>query len=142
MVTSGAFIRLPGLIPNSAGLSGGELFRRRAAVDSRISRAEALIHSHLHRKLLLHELAGAAGLSVSRMCHLFKKQTGIAPARYARVLRMQRAGELLKTSVLSVKQIGVLLGYDDPSRFVEDFRRTYGLPPMRYRQRLARATAM
>jgi transcriptional regulator GlxA family with amidase domain len=110
-----------------------------ATVDPRIRRAEALIHRALHRKLPLRELAGVAGLSVSRLCHLFKNQVGVAPAQYAKLLRMRRAGELLQTSVLSVKEIGGRLGYDDPSRFVEDFRKTYGLPPLRYRERVSQA---
>ena len=47
---------------------------------------------------------------------------------------MQRARELLETSLLSVKEIAARLGYDDSSRFVEDFRKIYGLTPLRHRR--------
>jgi transcriptional regulator GlxA family with amidase domain len=98
------------------------------------------MHRALHRRLQLCELAHATGLSVSRVCHLFKSHHGIGPAQYLKSLRMQRARELLETAALSVKEIGVRLGYADPSHFVEDFRKTFGLPPLRYRRRASQAT--
>ena len=98
------------------------------------------MHRALHRRLQLCELADATGLSVSRVCHLFKSHHGIGPAQYLKSLRMQRARELLETAALSVKEIGVRLGYADPSHFVEDFRKTFGLPPLRYRRRASQAT--
>ena len=118
-----------------AGLWGGvEPFPKTAAIDPRISHITALIHRSLHRKLTLGELAGATGLSVSRLCHLFKSHTGMGPVQYLKLLRLQRAKELLETSVFSVKEIGVRLGYSDPSRFVEDFRKMFGLTPLRHRR--------
>ena len=115
-------------------------FPKPAAVDPRISLVTALMHRAMHRKLPLCELAGATGLSVSRLCHLFKSDTGTAPVQYLKLLRLQRAKELLENSVLSVKEIGVRLGYDDSSHFVEDFRKTFGLPPLRYRQQASERT--
>jgi transcriptional regulator GlxA family with amidase domain len=119
----------------TAGLCGGVgPSPKPAAVDPRISRVTALMHRAFHRKLPLRDLAGASGLSVSRLCHLFKSHTGIGAAQYLKLLRLQRAKVLLETSVLSVKEVGVRLGYEDPSRFVEDFRKTYGLTPLRHRR--------
>ena len=112
-----------------------------AGTDTRISRVTALMHRAMHRKLLLEELAGASGLSVSRLCHLFKTHVGTGPGQYLKSLRLRRAKELLETSVLSVKEIAVRLGYHDPSRFIEDFRKTYGLPPLRYRERASQTNA-
>ena len=117
-----------------ADLRGGVgLLAGPARVDPRIGRVTALMHRAMHRKLPLKELAGAAGLSVSRLCHLFKHHTGVGLGQYLKLLRLQRAKALLETSVLSVKEIGVGLGYQDSSRFIEDFRKAYGLPPRRYR---------
>ena len=76
-----------------------------------------------------------SGLSVSRLCHLFKSYTGMGPARYLKLLRLQRAKKLLEASALSVKEIAARLGYGDPSRFGEDFRRTVGFSPQRHRER-------
>jgi len=120
--------------------AGGEPFSKPATIDPRIHRVTTLMHRALHRRLQLCELADATGLSVSRVCHLFKSHHGIGPAQYLKSLRMRRARELLETAALSVKEIGVRLGYADPSHFVEDFRKTFGLPPLRYRRRASQAT--
>jgi transcriptional regulator GlxA family with amidase domain len=40
---------------------------------------------------------------------------------------------MLSTTALSVKQIGIAVGYDDPSHFTMRFRKEFGLSPRRYR---------
>jgi hypothetical protein len=55
------------------------------------------------------------------------------PMRYLRVLRMERAKDLLESSFLSVKEIGFRVGLTDESHFVRDFKATYGLSPACYR---------
>lgn len=92
----------------------------------------------MHRKLPLRELAGATGLSISRLCHLFKNHIGLGAAHYLKLLRMQRAKDLLETSTLSVKEIAARLGYNDPSRFVEDFGKACGQTPLQHRHATGR----
>jgi hypothetical protein len=53
--------------------------------------------------------------------------------RYLRLLRMERAKDLLESSFLSVKEIGFRVGLTDESHFVRDFKATYGLSPSCYR---------
>ena len=101
--------------------------------DSRIRRAQALMRRNLHRRVRIAELAAAAGLSVSRFSHLFTNETGIPPARYLKVLRLEMAKELLEGSRLSVKQVAVRVCLD-ASRLTREFRKTYGLTPSQYRR--------
>jgi transcriptional regulator GlxA family with amidase domain len=107
--------------------------RRAPWVDPRIQRVRGLINRNLHQKLLLRELARSTALSVSRLCHLFKSQTGAAPARYLRSLRMEKARELLENSSLSVKEVAAAVGRDSVSHFVQDFKKAYGATPLQYR---------
>lgn len=109
-------------------------FLNSPAVDPRIGRVTALIHGTLHRKLPLLELAGAAGLSVSRLCHLFHNQTGISPRRYLKAARLVRAKELLETSIFSVKEVAGQAGFNHVGRFIGDFRNAYGLTPSQHRR--------
>jgi AraC family transcriptional regulator of arabinose operon len=78
-------------------------------------------------------MAQSVNLSPSRLCHLFKAETGVAPVHYLKALRMQAAKKYLETSFLSVKIILFSVGFSDESHFVRDFKRAYGLPPARYR---------
>ena len=57
------------------------------------------------------------------------------PIRYLRLLRMERAKDLLESSFLSVKEIAFQVGLNDESHFVRDFKSTYGFSPALYRSR-------
>ena len=46
---------------------------------------------------------------------------------------MERAKHLLESSFLSIKEIGHLVGLNDESHFVRDFKKAYGLSPKCYR---------
>lgn len=84
-------------------------------------------------ELCLSEFAQSVNLSVWRLSHLFKIDIGMPPMRYLRLLRMERAKDLLESSFLSVKEIGFRVGLTDESHFVRDFKATYGLSPACYR---------
>jgi transcriptional regulator GlxA family with amidase domain len=114
-------------------LTKPQIFGDSSAIDSRIREVEELMQRKLDQKLLANEVARTVALSASRLRHLFKNQIGASPHHYLKALRMRRGRELLETSRLSIKEIAACLGYSDPSRFVEDFRKIHGLPPKRYR---------
>ena len=102
--------------------------------DPRIRIVLDFLNANLHRRIRLTELAEAAKISPSRLSHLFKTEMGLSPGQYLMRLRMQKAGTLLATSRLSVKQIMALVGYDNKSHFVRHFRRSFGLAPSEYRK--------
>lgn len=84
-------------------------------------------------ELSLGEFAQSVNLSVWRLCHIFKSEVGMPPIRYLRLLRMERAKNLLESSFLSVKEIAFQVGLNDESHFVRDFKSTYGYSPALYR---------
>ena len=86
-------------------------------------------------ELSLTEFAQSVNLSVWRLCHIFKSDVGMPPIRYLRLLRMERAKDLLESSFLSVKEIAFQVGLNDESHFVRDFKSTYGFSPALYRSR-------
>lgn len=104
-------------------------------MDYRVRSAIALAEECLQRGWTPARLAEAVNLSPSRLHQLFKRETGMPPARYLRLLRMQSARALLETTHLSVKQVMARVGVTDESHFVRDFKKTYGHTPARYRER-------
>ena len=89
-------------------------------------------------ELCLTEFAQSVNLSVWRLCHIFKSDVGMPPMRYLRLLRMERAKDLLESSFLSVKEIAYRVGLNDESHFVRDFKSTYGSSPALYRSHFRR----
>ena len=84
-------------------------------------------------EMSLSEFAQSVNLSVWRLCHIFKSDVGMPPIRYWRLLRMEKAKDLLESSFLSVKEIAFQVGLNDESHFVRDFKSTYGFSPAHYR---------
>ena len=101
---------------------------------------EALLVDFLDRKLgakiSVDDVAAAAGLSASRLAHLFRAETGQTPQRHLEAARMQRAIELLERTGFPVQQIAGAVGFDSPFYFSQRFKRWTGLSPSAYRDRL------
>ena len=93
-------------------------------------------------ELSLGEFAHSVNLSVWRLCHIFKSDVGMPPIRYLRLLRMERAKDLLESSFLSVKEIAYQVGLNDESHFVRDFKSTYGFSPALYRSNFKNKAAV
>lgn len=102
-------------------------------LDPRITWAVGYMHAHLGDALSISELAERVNLSASRFRALFTTQIGLAPATYLQRLRLRRARLLVERTFLSIKEVMVLVGYNDPSHFSRDFRRQHGQPPSAFR---------
>jgi AraC-like DNA-binding protein len=92
-----------------------------------------MMRDDVRGELSLTDFAQSVNLSVWRLCHIFKSDVGMPPIRYLRLLRMERAKDLLESSFLSVKEIAYQVGVNDESHFVRDFKATYGFSPTLYR---------
>lgn len=101
--------------------------------NPRVKTVIQFMEANLERKISLIELADAANLSRSYLCDLFKTETGLSPGEYLRRLRMAKASQLLATTLLSVKEIMGMTGYDNRSDFVLYLRRYFDCTPTEYR---------
>jgi transcriptional regulator GlxA family with amidase domain len=102
-------------------------------MDPRIAFATAHIDQHLREPFDLTTLAASVNLSPSRFSRLFRAEWGIAPLRYVRNKRMEMARALLERTFLSVKEVMLHVGCNDPSHFARDFRAYHGMPPREWR---------
>jgi transcriptional regulator GlxA family with amidase domain len=102
-------------------------------LDKRVEKIIQMMREDVRGELSLGEFAQSVNLSVWRLCHIFKSDVGMPPIRYLRLLRMERAKDLLESSFLSVKEIAFQVGLNDESHFVRDFKSTYGFSPALYR---------
>ena len=102
-------------------------------VDKRVEKIIEMMRDDVRGELSLAEFAQSVNLSVWRLSHIFKSDVGMPPMCYLRLLRMERAKNLLESSFLSVKEIAFQVGLNDESHFVRDFKSTYGFSPAMYR---------
>ena len=72
------------------------------------------------------ELAASLYTSRSRLCAVFKSETGESLGNYMRRRRMERAQDLLADSSLSIAQIAKLLGFPQQAAFAQAFKAANG----------------
>ncbi len=101
------------------------------ARDSRIQWALRLIWQN--RAVHITDIAKSLNLSDSRFRHLFTEELGICPRDYLRLARLERAKDLLENSFLRVKEVTALVGINDISHFVRDYKAIYKQTPSQTR---------
>lgn len=62
-----------------------------------------------------------------------KALTGYAPSDYIRLIRLQRAAQLLEHSEYQVTEIADMVGFSDAKYFREVFKKYYKVSPSEYR---------
>ena len=91
------------------------------------------IHSAYNQSLSIPDLAAMENLSNSRYIVVFEKHTGLSPSAYITSLRIKTAKELLLSTDMSVKQVGLSVGYSDPQFFSRVFKKQVGLTPLEFK---------
>ena len=100
--------------------------------DLRVQKVIQVLNRDPSRKLP--ELAHGCRISVSRLSHLFKHETGVNVKNYRRDCRLQVAAVMLTSTRMSIKEIAYAARYRHPSSFVRAFKIQHGVSPARYRQ--------
>jgi transcriptional regulator GlxA family with amidase domain len=107
-------------------------------MDRRVEFMLVLMQDHYCQALTLRKMSQAVHLTREHFCRLFKAETGTTPAKYVKSLRLQKGRELLESTLMSVKEITHVVGVNDESHFVRDFKLAYGLTPMQHRSKSVR----
>jgi AraC-like DNA-binding protein len=104
--------------------------RARRAIDPRVARAVRALEDAGDDAPSLDAVAGVAGLSPSRLQHLFTAEVGVPFRRYRAWTRMRRAIEAIVAGE-NFTGAAHLAGFADQAHFAHDFRRTFGAPASR-----------
>jgi AraC-like DNA-binding protein len=99
----------------------------------RMQRVKRFIEDHALNDVALRDIAASVGMSPFACLRQFKAHTGTTPHAYLGALRLERAKQLLRTTVLPVGEISVRIGLADPAYFSRWFAKVTGLTPSRFR---------
>ncbi len=75
-------------------------------------------------------------MSPHYFAELFRKSTGRAPHRYVLLQRVALAKEQLANSPRSVIEVGLDVGFQNPSHFARIFRRFAGISPSQFQAQI------
>lgn len=103
--------------------------------DPRLIKLFKYIKDHISGELTNKRLAEIADVSEDYVGQYFKTLTGINPQDYIEYQRMEHAVKLLRTSKMSIRDIGKACGYKDTAYFCRRFKMMYGIPAGKMRKR-------
>ena len=100
-------------------------------VSGQIQTALARMQDQFQQPMKVEDFAAVAGMSTSSFYDHFKKVTGLTPLQYQKQLRLREARRLLQTQPIDAAEAGFAVGYTDASHFNREYKKMFGLPPMR-----------
>ena len=98
---------------------------------------QAWIMTHLVEDLQIETLAERVAMSPRNFARLFLKETGMTPAKFVEMSRIDAARHYLGSSNLSIEAVADKSGFGDPERMRRAFIRQIGINPQSYRDRFS-----
>lgn len=103
--------------------------------SDKVFRCQWLIRNNLHDPQLgVEMIAAELRCSPNYLSKLFHRSVGLRVVEYINRIRMQNAIEALRLTCLSVKEIAVACGFNDPNYFARVFRKATGQSPVDLRK--------
>ncbi|MEP2773335.1 MAG: AraC family transcriptional regulator [Fulvivirga sp.] len=103
--------------------------------DPRLIKLFKYIKDNIGGELTNKTLSEVADVSEDYVGQYFKTLTGINPQDYIEYQRMEHAVKLLRTTKMSIRDIGQACGYKDTAYFCRRFKMMYGIPAGKMRKR-------
>jgi AraC-like DNA-binding protein len=97
----------------------------------RVARAVAVLRAEFARPLPVERLAAVAGMSLSSFHQHFRSVTSLSPLQFQKHLRLIEARRLMMSEGISASSAAFTVGYESVPQFTREYRRTFGLPPVR-----------
>lgn len=98
-----------------------------------VRRAMSYIQTNYSEPLTREMIADQIGISADYLSDCFRQELGITPIAYIRRYRVRQACELLRSTDLSITQIGMDVGFSESAHFTHTFLREVGMTPRAYR---------
>ena len=108
--------------------------RKERQADCVVDKAKQYIEDNYGQDISLDEVSRSVDISPYYFSKLFKEGTGQTFIEYLTNLRMQKARRLIEEGELSMKEIGMKVGYADANYFSRTFKKNVGVSPTDYRE--------
>lgn len=92
------------------------------------------INIHYYENISSADLSKKFGYSEGYFCRQFKAVTGFSPMIYIRILRLEKAREMLQKNQLSFGEIATRCGFSNANYFTRCFKAHFNMTPSEYLQ--------
>ena len=103
-------------------------------IQAAVRRARATLENNVHSLPVIDDLIAESRLSRVKFFRVFKEHTGMTPYQYHLQLKIRSAGEMLRNSNLTIRQITRELHVESEYHFSRLFKSKTGMSPSQYRK--------
>ncbi len=103
-------------------------------VHKEVEIVKQYIYDHYGEELSIEQLGDLVYMAPSYLSSVFKKDTGQNLSKFIKTYRMERAKDMLESSMAKIVDISTICGYQNVSYFCSSFREYYGVSPQKYRE--------
>lgn len=112
------------------------LFAERSQESDLVTTIENYIVSNYRdSSLCLNKISDEFQISESYFSHMFKEKTGVNFSTFLENVRMNEAMRLIKESDISLNELYIAVGYNNPNSFRRAFKKIYGVTPSSIREK-------
>ena len=119
-----------------------DLRYRLGVADEKLVSALRAMETNLETPLARNALARSTGVSLRQLERLFRHHVGHGIHSHYRMLRLDRARQLLRETTLPVLDVALATGFASSSQFARAYRQAFNEPPSRTRNAPPRHAAM
>jgi len=101
-----------------------------------VDKAQQFILCNFHRTLSGQEIASSVGMSYQHLARLFRIAFGCTPMEMLWTIRIEQGAELLYSTGLSVAEIAIRVGFQDPFHFSKCIKKQFNFSPRELRDKL------
>ncbi|MDD6208018.1 MAG: AraC family transcriptional regulator [Clostridiales bacterium] len=107
-------------------------FSKQMVRSELVTQTIQFMEEHYQEEISLQEVADQLGVTPQHLSKLFKKETGKNYIDWLTHLRIEKAKEILLTGKVSIREVGYLVGIQDPNYFSRLFKKNVGVSPSEY----------
>ncbi|MEM1235343.1 MAG: helix-turn-helix domain-containing protein [Pseudomonadota bacterium] len=129
------YLLAPAQRPGSQGQNAGAAQPLNDGLPAPLKVAIEAMRGSLDQSLSIPDLAKKTKLSQRQLERLFRSHTGRSPNQYYRMLRLDRAREMVTRGSLPMPEVAAACGFQSSVHFSRAYKEQFGRPPMRDRVR-------
>ncbi len=113
------------------------IYQNRNIQHTRIfTKSKEFIWANYNQEISLKKIAESVEISPYYLSHLFRKEMGISFLEYLTTVRISIAKKLLEQTTMTILEVCLEVGYQDPSYFAKIFKKKERVHPSEYRKKL------
>lgn len=98
---------------------------------NRMAQAIVWLKENFAKKIKIENLANISNMSVSAFHKHFREMTAMSPLQYQKILRLQKARQMMLSDCTDVATAAYDVGYESATQFNREYKRLFGDSPRR-----------